>query len=95
MALVPPSTSDTVLDAVNECLIELLGITELPPETDLVDSGVLNSLSMVGLIAKLERRFDISIGKEDLDLANFQSPLALARMVGRKTAGPAEAGRDR
>ncbi|MFD9698292.1 acyl carrier protein [Lentzea sp. NPDC059081] len=88
MAIVRSSAQDTVLDAVNECLVELLGITELTPDTDLVDSGVLNSLSMVGLIAKLERRFDIRIAKDDLDLANFQSPLALARLVGAKTASP-------
>jgi acyl carrier protein len=86
MTTVPSSASDTVLDAVNECLLELLGVTELDPEAELVDSGVLNSLAMVGLIAKLERRFDIRIAKEDLDLGNFQSPLAIARMVSAKAA---------
>ncbi|SDG59771.1 Acyl carrier protein [Lentzea fradiae] len=86
MTTVPPPASDTVLAAVSESLLELLGLTELHPETELVDSGVLSSLAMVGLIAKLERRFDIRIGKDDLELTNFRTPLAITRLVSAKTA---------
>lgn len=61
-------------------------------DTDLVGSGVLDSLALVELLAQLEETFGVTISIEDLELENFRSIASIAGFVVRRTA-VAEAGR--
>jgi acyl carrier protein len=43
------------------------------PDTDLFESGLLDSLSFVDLLVSLEREFDTTIGLDDLEVDNFRT----------------------
>ena len=72
---------------MEEKILKLL--SEEFPEIDftasdhLVDDGILDSLSMTGMIATLTMEFGITIPYEEIDEKNFNSIEGLARMVER------------
>ena len=55
-------------------------------DTDLVESGLLDSLALVELLAQLEETFGVSISIDDLELENFRSIASIAGFVDRRTA---------
>ena len=55
-------------------------------ETDLMESGLLDSLSLVELMASLEEKFGISISFDDIELDNFRSVDRIAEFVGNQTS---------
>ena len=72
---------------MNEKILNLL--TEEFPEVDfsasdiLVDDGILDSLTITGIIATLSMEFGITIPYEEIIEENFNSIEGLARMVER------------
>ena len=50
-------------------------------ETDLIETGLLDSLSLVELLAQLEQTFNVSISLDELDLDNFRSLESITRFV--------------
>ena len=75
---------------MNETILKLL--TEEFPEIDfnasdiLVDDGILDSLTITGIIATLSMEFGITIPYEEIIEENFNSIEGLARMVERLQA---------
>jgi len=49
--------------------------------TDLLATGLLDSLGFVELLVELERRFGVEVAMEALELANFRSVAAIAAFV--------------
>ncbi len=64
-------------------------LTEEFPEVDftssneLVDDGILDSMTLTGIIAALSMEFDITIPYEEIIEENFNSVAGMARMVER------------
>ena len=58
----------------------------LSADTPLEDSGILDSLSVLKLVAFLEEKFDIEFTAADADAGGFSSIRSVARMVERKIA---------
>jgi acyl carrier protein len=54
--------------------------------TDLVGTGILDSLMLVELLAQLEETFGVSISTDDLELDNFRSIASIAGFVAQRTA---------
>jgi acyl carrier protein len=52
--------------------------------TDLVGTGLLDSLALVELLAQLEETFGVSISTDDLELENFRSIASIAGFVARR-----------
>jgi acyl carrier protein len=50
-------------------------------DTDLVGTGLLDSLTLVELMAQLEETFGVSISTDDLELENFRSIASIARFL--------------
>lgn len=50
-------------------------------ESDLIGTGLLDSLALVELLAQLEETFGVSISADDLELDNFRSIASIARFV--------------
>ena len=71
-------------------MLELLA--EEYPEIDftasdaLVDDGILDSLTITGIIAALTMEFGITIPYEEIIEENFNSVSGLAKMIGRLRA---------
>ena len=56
-------------------------------DTDLVGTGLIDSLALVELLAQLEETFGVSISADDLELENFRSITSIAGFVAQRTAG--------
>jgi len=50
-------------------------------DTDLFDTGVLDSLAFVELLLQLEREFGVTTSVDDLDVATFRSISTIADFV--------------
>jgi len=53
-------------------------------DTDLVETGLLDSLTLVELLAQLEETFGVSISIDDLEFENFRSIASIARFVDQR-----------
>jgi len=78
----------SIADQLWEYLQEKCLSNEYPDELDrddnLIDSGVLDSLSTLNLVSYLEGEYGITIGSEDITLENFSTVLQLAAMIEAK-----------
>jgi acyl carrier protein len=57
----------------------------LGDDTELKESGILDSLSTLKLVTFLEERFNIELEAGDLDAANLASVAHIANLVAQKT----------
>jgi acyl carrier protein len=57
-------------------------------DTDLVGTGLLDSLALVELLAQLEETFGVSISAGDLELEDFRSIASIAAFVTRRAPAP-------
>jgi acyl carrier protein len=64
--------------------------SELGPDYDLVDGGVIDSLGLLRLIAWLAERFDLPVDDLELDPDSFRSVSSIAAFIAH--AEPAAAG---
>ena len=73
------------LAAVTERLGALFAETfhiEVPsPDTDLLESGLLDSFQFVELLLQLERRFGVRVRIDDIELDDLRTLARIARLV--------------
>ena len=74
--------------AVSEKLTELfarkLNMKVSSVDTDLVGSGLIDSLALVELLSYLEETFGVSVPTDDLEIENFRSIANIAGLVVRR-----------
>ncbi len=68
-------------DYVSRELVQDAAVLPLADDTSLLDSGVLDSLSLLRLVVFLEKRFKIVVGDTDLLPENFASVNAICGYV--------------
>ncbi len=59
------------------------GLDDFNPEADLIEQGVVDSMSLLRLISFLEEHFQIEVRDEDLVPDNFRSLAAIETFVQR------------
>jgi len=79
-----------VLSAVsNDRIIHLLSEkvhVEVPSaDTDLMESGLLDSLALVELMSSLEEQFGINISFDEVEIDNFRSARRIAEFVNQRS----------
>jgi acyl carrier protein len=57
---------------------------EISDDYNFFSAGLIGSLAAVEMIAFIEHEFKVTVGNDDLDLANFKSLNAIAEFVTRK-----------
>jgi len=76
-------TSPSIEHDVRQIIEEV--ITAAPvaiaPDTDLFNSGIIDSFNMIEIIERVEERFLIGFAMEDLTLQNFGTVTAIAKTV--------------
>ena len=82
-------TEGHVRRRVESLLRDQLRITVPDPDTDLLDSGLLDSLALIDMIAAMEKTFDIVVNLMDLDLDDVRTVGSITRLVERSLL-PAE-----
>lgn len=60
-------------------------------DTDLFDTGVLDSLAFVELLLQLEREFGVTTSVDDLEIENFRSIDSIADFVAARAGEAAPA----
>lgn len=65
-------------------LSERLDVRKPGPDDDLIESGTLDSLSLIELLFQLEEEFGIALELEEIDPELFRTPAAIARLVESK-----------
>ena len=73
------------LRSILEELLDRDTVSRIQSDTMLFETGLLDSLKLVGLIAAIEERFNVAIPPDDLRPENFEALAALDRYVQQKT----------
>jgi len=84
--MTPDTRSDTVHEAVKTFIREELSYgqdDQYDENADLIDQGVIDSMSLLRLVSFLEERFQIRVQDEDLLPANFRSLAAVEAYIKR------------
>jgi acyl carrier protein len=79
---------ETVInDYISRELVQDPALLPLADETPLLDSGILDSLSLLRLVVFLEKRFGITMGDADLLPENFASVNAICAYLRAREPG--------
>lgn len=76
-----------LVQRVHRLLTEHLNIDAPSPDTDIVDSGELDSFTMVELLATVEEQFGVEVPIETLDVDHFRSARSVAGLIAAQRAG--------
>lgn len=81
---------DTLPDQIARIFAAKLHVEVPSADTDLVETGVLDSMAFVELLLNLEEEFAVKVSLDELELDNFRSIARIAAFVaGRNGAGAA------
>ncbi len=85
---------ETVInDYISRELVQDPALLPLADETPLLDSGILDSLTLLRLVVFLEERFGITMGDADLLPENFASVNTICAYLRAREPGKQEAAR--
>jgi methoxymalonate biosynthesis acyl carrier protein len=91
VSTIPEQAESVSADAVEQQLGAFLRErlkTEVPADTDLFRSGLVNSMFAMELVVHLEQVYRIAIVGPDLRLDNFRTIAQMAALVQRLSATP-------
>ncbi len=82
------SSTDVILDWIRtNCLAS--DASGLGPDSKLLETGLLDSLHVVQVVAFVEDRYGVAIDLEDLTPENFETARQIGSLADRLRAGPA------
>src|SRR5207302_8824220 len=95
----PPSTrksdmpgSRDLEDQLSRLFAEQLHVEVPSVETDLIETGLVDSLTFVEFLAQLEAGFGIRVSLEDLEIDRFRTISSIARFIASKNGAAAATG---
>jgi acyl carrier protein len=75
------ATSTSTVDRIRLLIGDVLSIEVPDGDLDVIESGLLDSLALVSLIAGIEQEFEVELPLEDLDVDRFRSVDSIAQLV--------------
>ena len=75
------ATDTSTVDRVRLLVEDVMSIEVPEGDIDLIDSGLLDSLALVSLIAGIEEEFELELPLEDLDLDQFRSVDSITQLL--------------
>jgi methoxymalonate biosynthesis acyl carrier protein len=87
--MMQPTTADRADLERRICalFLEALNIRVDSDDTDLIESGVIDSLVLVELLLHLEEAFDVEVVVTELEIEDFRTVKRIAMLVSRQRAG--------
>jgi methoxymalonate biosynthesis acyl carrier protein len=73
--------TNAIIERLGAVFVESFHIEVPSPDTDLLESGILDSFQMVELLSELEQRFGLRIEIEDIELDDLRTLSRIARLV--------------
>ena len=86
-----PDTS-TLAHQISALFAEKLHLQVPSVDTDLIDTGLVDSLTFVEFLAQLEAGFGIRVSLEDLEIDRFRTTSSIARFIASKNGAAAATG---
>jgi acyl carrier protein len=77
-------TDTALLARISNVFADHLHLQPPSPDSDLIESGALDSLSFIELLAHLEKEFSIRIPLDNLDLNEFRSIAQIGEFIRKK-----------
>jgi len=77
-------TATSLQDRIGNVFVQHLHIQPPSPDKDLIESGTIDSLTLVELLARLEQEFSIRIPLDDIDLNQFRSIARIGEFIRTK-----------
>ena len=77
--------TDAIIEQIHSLFIESLHIEVPSAETDLFETGLLDSLQIVELLLQLEQRFCFKIKIDEIDLDNLRTLARIAQLLGARS----------
>ena len=71
----------SVLDRISALFLRHLSIEVPSEDADLLDTGVLDSLTLVQLLLHIEEDFGVQISVEDVQIDNFRSLSRITELI--------------
>lgn len=68
---------------ITSVVCRTLTLEKIEPHIDLMDSGLIDSLSMVMLMVALEDTFNVRIEPQELDVEDFRSVISITNLISR------------
>jgi methoxymalonate biosynthesis acyl carrier protein len=81
-------STDETSSRIRRIVTALCSTEDLRDDTDIFRLGLLSSLYALRLVESIEREFGVTIANAELNLANFSSIEAIARLVARLRSSP-------
>ena len=72
-----------VADCVREFIVRAARLRSLQDDENILETGLVNSLLLVQILAFVEEKLGIEVGDEDLVVDNFRSVAAITALVER------------
>jgi len=79
------SEGQAIIDRLGAVFLDGLHIEPPAPDTDLFETGLLDSFQLVELLLLLERHFGFQVKIDEIDLEDLRTPSRIARLVWRKS----------
>jgi len=79
-----PDTSQ-LANLISALFAERLHLQVPSLDTDLIDTGLVDSLTFVEFLAQLEQEFGIHVSLEDLEIDHFRTISRIARFIAMKS----------
>ncbi len=76
-----PNAQATIQSQVKSILSDVLNADVPSQDTDLIESGMLDSLALVSFILELETTFGLSISYDNLEIDNFRTIKSIGQFV--------------
>ena len=73
--------ANAIIERLGALFVESFHIEVPSPDTDLVETGILDSLQFVELLVQLEQRFGFRFKLEDIELDDLRTLARIARLV--------------
>lgn len=80
------STNDTIRDFINEEILHGTSTIPLNDQDPLIESGIIDSMGVMTLLAFLEDKFSIQIPGDELIPENFATISTITILIDRHTA---------
>ena len=62
--------------------LDQLNVEVPAPDTDLIETGLLDSMKLVELLVQIEQQFGLRIELENIEIDDLRSVTGIARMIG-------------
>lgn len=76
-----PPEANVMVERIGALFAESFHIEAPAPDTDLLESGILDSFQFVELLVQLEQRFGLRIRIDDIELEDLRTLARIARLM--------------